>query len=114
MRQVVDAVVRSCDFCQRDKRGGKSGGLLQPLPIPEGPWASIGVDFVDALPRTSCGHDRLMVVVDRFTKTVHDIPCNSQLTAEGCARSLTGRCKGCTVSRRTVCPTWLFFTSDFF
>ena len=115
MRQVVDAVVRSRDSCQRDKRGGKPGGLLQPLSIPEGPWASIGVDFVDALPRTSRGHDRLMVVVDRFTKTVHVIPCSSQLTAEGCARLLykeVYRLHG--IPEDIVSDRDILFTSKFF
>ena len=85
MRQHVEAFVRSCDACQRNKSDRKPGGLLQPMSLAEGPWTSFGVDFVDALPLTKHGNNRLMVVVDRFTKAVHIISTHDRLTAEGCA-----------------------------
>ena len=87
MRDHVEAFIRKCESCQRNKSSNqKPGGLLGPLPVPEGPWLSIGVDFVTGLPLTLRGkHDLLMTVVDRVAKGVHLVPTHKSLTAEGAA-----------------------------
>jgi hypothetical protein len=48
--QITD-FVRQCDICQHSKHSTASpAGLLQPLPVPTGPWKDITMDFIEGLP----------------------------------------------------------------
>src|SRR5215469_14496995 len=82
MEKDVHKYVTSCSQCQRNKTSNRRpAGLLQPLPIPDRPWSSISLDFITQLPRTSSGHDTILVFVDRLTKMVHLCPGKTTDTA---------------------------------
>lgn len=88
LRKDVKHWVSTCESCQRNKaRNQKPGGLpSQSLEIPSKPWASIGMDFITQLPKTSADHDAILVVVDRLTKKAEFIPTTTTATAPETAR----------------------------
>ena len=76
----------SCTTCKRSKpRRHKPYGLLKQLPIPERPWNSISMDFIETLPSSS-GYDAILVIVDRLSKQGIFIPTNSTCTSEQLAK----------------------------
>jgi hypothetical protein len=71
MQRDVTNLVKACSTCQQTKHPTyPSYGLLQPLPIPNGVWEDISMDFVVGLPSFQ-NSTVVLVVVDRFSKAAH-------------------------------------------
>ncbi len=52
MRDDVELCVKTCLVCQQDKvEQWREVRLLQPLPIPNRPWASVSMDFLGGFPK---------------------------------------------------------------
>ncbi|GJV76851.1 putative reverse transcriptase domain-containing protein [Tanacetum coccineum] len=49
-------------------------------------YEGIAMDFVTKLPRTSSGHDKIWVIVDRLTKSAHFLPMREDYKMERLAR----------------------------
>lgn len=75
MSVAVTRVVDRCHVCHVAKAHRSIIGLYTPLPVPEGPWDDVSLDFVVGLPRTQRQKDSIMVMVDRFSKMSYFVPC---------------------------------------
>ncbi|KAJ3696419.1 hypothetical protein LUZ61_000124 [Rhynchospora tenuis] len=74
MKQSIHDFITSCHTCQLNKGEHLHyPGLLQPLPIPQDAWQSVGLDFITGLPKSK-GRDVILVFIDRLTKYGHFIP----------------------------------------
>ncbi|MBW0548319.1 hypothetical protein O181_088034, partial [Austropuccinia psidii MF-1] len=68
MTQFIKDYVSSCQQCSRNKNiHHKKFGFLKPLPIPNGPWICLSMDFITQL-LLSNSFDSILVIVDRFSK----------------------------------------------
>ncbi|MBW0577778.1 hypothetical protein O181_117493, partial [Austropuccinia psidii MF-1] len=79
--QFIKDYVSSCQQCLRNKNiHNKNFGLLKPLPIPNGPWIFLSIDFITQLPLSN-PFDSLLVIVDRFSKMAVLITIMSSITS---------------------------------
>jgi hypothetical protein len=86
LKSDVKRFIRECDLCQRVKAENvSSDGLLQPLPIPERPWTSISMDFIEGLP-LSGGFSVIWVVVDKLIEYAHFLALKHPYTADKLAQ----------------------------
>jgi hypothetical protein len=76
MKTNVKKFVDRCRICQHSKGKKQNARFYQSLPIPERPWDEISMDFILGLLRMQRGHDSIFVVVDKFSKMAHFIPCH--------------------------------------
>uniref|UniRef100_A0A151UFE0 Transposon Ty3-I Gag-Pol polyprotein n=1 Tax=Cajanus cajan TaxID=3821 RepID=A0A151UFE0_CAJCA len=86
MKRDVQRFCSSCIVCLQAKSTTKPHGLYTPLPISNAPWVDISMDFILGLPRTQRGKDYIFVVVDRFSKMAHFIPCHKVDDANNIAK----------------------------
>lgn len=85
MKQDVENFVKQCSVCQHSKHSNTHPlGLLQPLPIPEGVWRDLSMDFIEGLPKSQ-GYSVILVVVDKLTKFAHFLPVKHPYTAASIA-----------------------------
>ncbi|GJU19420.1 putative reverse transcriptase domain-containing protein [Tanacetum coccineum] len=64
----------------------RPSGLLQQPEILVWKWEGIAMDFVTKLPRISNGHDTILAIVDRLTKSTHFLPMREDYKMERLAR----------------------------
>lgn len=81
MNVEIQHYIRNCTVCQKNKNDlAAKPGLLQPLPVPNGVWESISMDFIEGLP-PSGGKHCILVVVDRLSKNAHFLALSHPYTA---------------------------------
>nr|KYP34098.1 Retrovirus-related Pol polyprotein from transposon 17.6 [Cajanus cajan] len=86
MRKDVQRHCFRCLACLQAKSKVMPHGTYTPLPVASSPWVDISMDFVLGLPRTQRGMDSIFVVVDRFSKMAHFIPCHKVDDASNIAK----------------------------
>ena len=75
-----------CDACQRTKAHHKrKHTLLNPNKIPSALWEIISVDLIRELP-ISQRFNAIYIIVNHFSKQIHIIPTNTELTLERMAK----------------------------
>src|SRR3954454_8074833 len=84
MKREIAQFIAECDVCRRIKaEHQRPAGTLQPLPIPEGKWDKVSMDFITGFPKTQKGNDAIFIVIDRLSKVAHFLPvCESITTSQ--------------------------------
>jgi hypothetical protein len=91
MKQAVEEFIKQCAICQQAKHTNTHpAGLLQPLPIPQGVWMDLSMDFIEGLPKSN-GYDVILVVVDRLTKYAHFVAIKHPYTTADIAQVFMDR-----------------------
>ena len=87
LRKSVRRYIGKCGECQRSKpRAHKAFGPMQPIPAPDRPWEQMTMDLITALPKTTRGHDSILVFVDRLTKMIRCVATKKKIGAQATAR----------------------------
>jgi hypothetical protein len=74
MKTDTHKFVQSCTICQQAKPNrSKYPRLLAPLPVPNGAWEVVTMNFIEGLPKSG-NANCILVVVDKFLKYNHFIP----------------------------------------
>src|SRR3979490_3178933 len=80
LRTLVVEFFKSCTTCMRSKsQSHKPYGFLKQLLIPELPWDSISMDFIEQLPLSS-GFTSILVIICRLSKQSIFIPMVDTIT----------------------------------
>ena len=87
VRRTVRRYIGRCGDCQHNKpRAHKMYGPMQPIPPPQRPWQQITMDLITALPKTTQGHDAILVFVDRLSKMIRCVPTKKKIGAQATAK----------------------------
>jgi len=80
---IYDDIQKFCKFCVTCMRSKpqcyRPYRSLQQLPIPEHPWNSISMDFIEKLPSSS-GFNIILVIVDHLSKQAIFISTHNTIT----------------------------------
>ncbi|KAI0994991.1 hypothetical protein K3495_g13192 [Podosphaera aphanis] len=84
MGRDIRDYVAGCQLCTRNKaKTHKKHGKLNPLPLPEGKWTRVAIDFITDLPKTKNGNTAILICIDAATRRGRFIACKlAGLTAE--------------------------------
>lgn len=81
MRKDIKKYCASCVHCQKRKASTMAKqGLIQPLPIAEEVFDTLGLDLMTKLPKTSTGYTTILVCVDHLSKYVIAVPMKDEQT----------------------------------
>jgi len=81
IRNNIQKFYKSCVTCMRSKpQCHRPYRSLQQLLIPECPWNSISIDFIEKLPFSS-GFNTILVIVDCLSKQAIFIPTHDTITS---------------------------------
>ena len=97
LKAKIAAEVNSCQVCQAVKgRKGLQPEVNHPYPIPEYPFSSICIDFLELPDCFSQGktYNNVMIVVCRLTGYILAVPCDKSLTATQLAHLFLERVVG--------------------
>lgn len=75
LRKDVNKFVQHRGVCQTWKEHTQNTGLYSLLPVSQGMWEDLTMDFILGLPITQHRKDFVFVVVDQYSKVTHFIPC---------------------------------------
>lgn len=79
MRRDVKKYVASCFNCQRRKPTNiRRKGFIQPLPIAEDIFDTIGIDLITKLPVTHSGYCAILVCTDNLSKYTITVPLRDE------------------------------------
>jgi hypothetical protein len=106
MKQLVQDLVCTCIVCQRYKSEHlHPASLLLPLPVPQGVWTDIALNFIEALPRIR-GKSVILTVVDMFSKYCHFIHCRPCTPPSLSLKHSSSASIDYTVCLSPWCQTW--------
>ena len=91
--------VRTCASCQfSTPRWHCPYGELQPLPVPQGAWQELTMNFITDLPPSRMRNgvfDSILVIVNRYLKMVSYIPAKKTWKAKDLADTFIERVISC-------------------
>ncbi|CAF3848061.1 unnamed protein product, partial [Rotaria sordida] len=85
VEQSITQYMQSCLPCQQyNINRSKKPGQLYPIPVPEGPFQLIGIDYCGPFKKTPSGNQYVLCITDYFTRWVTAVAlpdCSAQTTA---------------------------------